>query len=165
MGRMVNFANTIAQSIGSLFGGLVEQGANLIGVGGTLRDQLGLKQDDELLQLKADIEKIRNSRQSRIDKIQNLIDLFNGYNLTVPGAAMQALAKTKQNLVNKKIQLRNEDSVLRIYEDNVINKADKSNIPMSDYFNKGMAGINKEINQEKEKLYGLQQKFQEERLQ
>lgn len=161
----MNIIQKIGSAIGSLFGGIVEQGANLLGLGDSLRNSLGLKQDDELLQLKADIEKIRQSRSSKIDKIQDLIDLFNTYNIAVPGVAMQALAKTKQNLQNQSTKLREEDSVLRLYEDQVIDKADKSKISVSELMSKGMKQIDEDINKEKEKLNGIQQKFQEEKLQ
>jgi len=147
--------NEFNQAAGDLIHGV----ASMFGLENSLNKWINgnsEKRSDELLQK---LIVIRNSRQNKIDKINEMIELFESYNIIEGGKAAEILSSTRKDLITKRNAAQNLHDITTSIEERMIDKAGK-NYTLGDYLS---GRKDKEIKNNilKEKHNELQKQFEE----
>lgn len=150
--------------------------ASYIGLDSTLdRNNLDERDRQRLDTIKQDITQMQSTRKITIEKIENLIQKIESMGIAVPGNLTKSLADYKKRLEAKREDMIRRDALQQEIEEQAINKVDKTNVTggairLAHSVNPdtGKSKAQEEFEQERSKIYGLQNQFQkqfkEERL-
>lgn len=117
---------SFGQWAGSLAAGLLD----FIGLGNLFRDEVlnADRNQEKVIELNKKLADINSKYQNKIDYYQAAIEALTGSGLPIPSPAMSKIAEKRQELVNKRDKLQQNQSLVQDYGNIASRNLDTSNV-------------------------------------